>query len=336
MITVIILFILDIQQLSEDVRISSGPYFELQVEFDSFKIITNLMKDKEKRIKLDHEIKEFVICNEMCYFLVANQIVTSYNFNNPEDLQQISTPDAIASISCTSSKLYGSTSHKIYLLAPTSILIHEFPSHQRIKKISSGLEHTAVLTNNGDLFTFGCGLRGQLGHGDVRSYETPVLVEALAGIKIIDISCAGFHTIAVSSFGDVYSFGWNTNGQLGLKKAPQGTFRRHEGGIKCQQVFTLPQLIEIEDEDEAVKSVFCGHKHTILMTVAGRMFAAGLNNYGQLGCASHEKDIDKFTEIPIKIDQNAKISCGYWTTHLTVNEKFEKTPLCEQQQKNHQ
>lgn len=288
---------------------------------NAFKIITSLLKDKEKKIKLDHEINGFAISNELCYFLLANYTVISYNFNS-EKIVNIST-DQIAKISCTSSALYGSTSHKIYQLASTSILIHEFPTHQRIQKVASGCEHTVILTSNGDLFTFGCGLRGQLGHGDVRSHEKPVLVEALAGIKIIDVDAGGFHTVAISSFGDVYSFGWNTNGQLGLKKAPQGTFLIKDGGVKCQQVFTLPQLIEIEDENEPVTKICCGHKHTILTAAGKRMFAAGLNNYGQLGCANHKKDIDKFTEIPIKLNEEANLSCGFWTTYLTVNDKFE-------------
>lgn len=150
----------------------------------------------------------------------------------------------------------------------------------------------------------------------MRSHDTPVLIEALAGIKIIDLFCGAFHTAVISSFGDVYSFGWNTNGQLGLKKAQQGTFEKSNGKMKCQQVFTLPQLIELEDESEAIKSVHCGHKHTILRTESSRLFTAGLNNYGQLGLSCNKKDFDKFTEIPIKIDERDEIICGHFSTYI--------------------
>lgn len=119
----------------------------------------------------------------------------------------------------------------------------------------------------------------------------------------------------ISSFGDVYSFGWNF-GQLGLKKAPQGTFEKHNGKMRCQQVFTLPQLIEFEDESEPFKNVYCGFKHTILRTDSSRLFAAGLNNYGQLGLSSHAKEFDKFTEIPVNVGQNEKVSCGYHSTYI--------------------
>lgn len=265
---------------------------------------------------MDDGIKDFTICNEMCYFLLNTCKLISYNFQT-EEIKKIFISDTIITITSTSQFLIGSTTHQIYNLTKSE-LIYEFPIHQKIKKIVSGLEHVAVLTENGDLFTFGCGLRGQLGHGDVNSHEKPTLVEALAGIKIIDVSCGGFSTIALSSFNDVYSFGWNTNGQLGLKKAPQGTFPKDEE-IKCQQVFTLPKLIDLEDEDEAINGVYCGHKHTILKA-GGRLFAAGLNTYGQLGFSSNEKDIDKFTEIPIKIKavdgRNFSIICGYWTTYI--------------------
>jgi alpha-tubulin suppressor-like RCC1 family protein len=264
---------------------------------------------------LPSSIKQIQISNELIYFFLENDLIFSYNFST-DTLDNIPTVDKMNFIASTSNSLYGFTNQKIYQLLPHSKLIHEFSFHQRIKKVSSGLEHIVILTSNGDLYSFGCGLRGQLGHGDVRSQDNPILIEALAGIKIIDLACGAFHTIVVSSFGDVYSFGWNTNGQLGLKKAPQGSFEKDNGKMKCQQVFTLPQLIELEDESEEIKEVHCGHKHTILKTVSSRLFAAGLNNYGQLGLSSNAKDFDKFTEIPIKISNNDKISCGYFSTYI--------------------
>lgn len=45
-----------------------------------------------------------------------------------------------------------------------------------------------------------------MGHGDVNSSEQPTIIEALAGLKIVDIAAGSFHSIAVSSFGDVYRF----------------------------------------------------------------------------------------------------------------------------------
>lgn len=297
-------------------KISSGPYFLIKINGNEFEL-SLLNEEKKRKEKLDHEIKEFVISYEMVYFLLNNSKIMSYNYKS-QKFTEIISPLNLSHLSCTSSSLYAIVnSHIVHRLSPTSSLIHEFPSHQKIKKICSGLEHLIILTTNGDLYSFGCGLRGQLGHGDVRNYDKPKLIDALAGIKIIDIACGAFHSVAISSFGDLYSFGWNTNGQLGLKKALHESFSTSE--IKCQQVYTIPQLIEFEDENESFVNVYCGNKHTILKTETGRLYAAGLNNYGQLGCGgSIFKDIDKFTEIPIIIEKcSFNVNCGYWATYIT-------------------
>ena len=48
------------------------------------------------------------------------------------------------------------------------------------------------------------------------SKNSPVLVEQLQGCKIVDISCGGSHTLAVTDSGDVYSWGEGRYGALGV------------------------------------------------------------------------------------------------------------------------
>jgi alpha-tubulin suppressor-like RCC1 family protein len=99
-----------------------------------------------------------------------------------------------------------------------------------------------------------------------------------------------------------------------LPKVAQTTFKK--ATESHQQVFTTPQLIELEEE-EAIENVYCGSKFTILKTQRNRLLACGHNNYGQLGLVSHEEDLDKFTEIPAKeICETTKIVCGHATTFL--------------------
>jgi alpha-tubulin suppressor-like RCC1 family protein len=220
-------------------------------------------------------------------------------------------------ISTTSNQLYGVSLNSVYEIAPQiAHVLHTFPNHQKIKGISSGLEHSLILTNNGDLYSFGCGLRGQLGHGNIKNYDSPKLIEALGGIKIIDISCGAFHSIAISSFLDVYTFGWNTNGQIGLTKSTSGSFSDIK---RCQQVYTIPNLIDF-DNSENVVSVASGSKHSILKTEDNQIFVAGINNYGQLGIKNETSDEDKFIKVPafeeFNVDRETKISCGYWKSYL--------------------
>ncbi len=58
--------------------------------------------------------------------------------------------------------------------------------------------------------------RGQLGHGSIESNEYPQEIEVLGGIKIVQIAAGGWHSCALSESGDVYVWGWNESGQLGL------------------------------------------------------------------------------------------------------------------------
>lgn len=74
-------------------------------------------------------------------------------------------------------------------------------------------------------------------------------------------------------------------------------------------------LIDFE-EDILVSKAYCGSKHTILRTESNRIFAAGLNSYGQLGLGSKE-NVSKFTEIAVRdVEDTTEIVCGYWTTYF--------------------
>jgi len=63
--------------------------------------------------------------------------------------------------------------------------------------------------------------RGQLGHGELESEEEPREVEALAGLRMSQVSCGGWHCAVVSEEGDLYTWGWNKFGQLGVTNEPQ-------------------------------------------------------------------------------------------------------------------
>ncbi|XP_048471115.1 probable E3 ubiquitin-protein ligase HERC3 [Rhincodon typus] len=87
---------------------------------------------------------------------------------------------------------------------------------KRIIYISCGEEHTAVLTKDGLVFTFGAGSYGQLGHNFAQDETKPHLLGYLFGKKVSQIACGSYHTLAfVPSSGKIYSFGRGEKGQLG-------------------------------------------------------------------------------------------------------------------------
>ena len=65
---------------------------------------------------------------------------------------------------------------------------------KKVVGASAGQIHTAVWTEEGELFTFGDGDGGRLGHGGTQNELVPRLVEALAGKKASGVSAASGHT----------------------------------------------------------------------------------------------------------------------------------------------
>lgn len=84
----------------------------------------------------------------------------------------------------------------------------------------------------------------------------PLLVEALAGLKIIKISAGGWHSCALSEDGDLYTWGWNSNGQLGLPNLD---------GEKPVTVQVVPLVVESFNVDLNITMVAAGNRHTFVL-----------------------------------------------------------------------
>jgi len=80
------------------------------------------------------------------------------------------------------------------------------------KSVYMGPRHSGVITENGELYTFGTGNWGVLGHGDETSVkiQEPKLVEYFKNknIKIKKVCMGDFHTLALTEQGDVYTWGF--------------------------------------------------------------------------------------------------------------------------------
>ncbi|KAK3582772.1 hypothetical protein CHS0354_015299 [Potamilus streckersoni] len=88
----------------------------------------------------------------------------------------------------------------------------------KIQSVSCGKEHVLLLSSTGEVYSYGKGSRGQLGYGDlhVDQQTTPLPVETLSGLAVRVIAAGGWHSTAVTAEGDLYVWGWNESGQLGL------------------------------------------------------------------------------------------------------------------------
>lgn len=126
-------------------------------------------------------------------------------------------------------------------------------------------------------YTWGLGNMGQLGHSSLQYGDKELLprVVALDGIFVENVACGGVHSCALTMEGALYAWGGSQAGQLGL--GPQTGF------FSCipndSQTFfrNIPVLII----PKGVKHVACGHCHTLISTIDGRIQGWGYNNYGQ-------------------------------------------------------
>ncbi|XP_025944050.1 alsin isoform X3 [Apteryx rowi] len=71
-----------------------------------------------------------------------------------------------------------------------------------------------------EVWSWGKGKEGQLGHGDVLPRLQPLCVKSLDGKEVIQLSAGGHHSLALTAKSQVYSWGSNTSGQLGHLNSP--------------------------------------------------------------------------------------------------------------------
>lgn len=65
------------------------------------------------------------------------------------------------------------------------------------------------------MFSWGEGDDGKLGHGNKMSYDKPKLIEALKSKRVRDVACGSSHSAAITSNGELYTWGLGEYGRLG-------------------------------------------------------------------------------------------------------------------------
>lgn len=83
-----------------------------------------------------------------------------------------------------------------------------------VSRISMGLRHTAIVTNEHQLFVAGDNSQGQLGLAStkIQMAQYPTLVTCLAKQHVLDVACGNAHTIVLLTNQEVLGFGLNSKG----------------------------------------------------------------------------------------------------------------------------
>ncbi|NXL79048.1 RCCD1 protein, partial [Leptocoma aspasia] len=72
----------------------------------------------------------------------------------------------------------------------------DLPQELEVSAVSCGSRHTAVVTRGGELYTWGWGKYGQLGHGNNTSSDRACRVEHLVakGLRVEEVVCGPWTT----------------------------------------------------------------------------------------------------------------------------------------------
>jgi alpha-tubulin suppressor-like RCC1 family protein len=139
--------------------------------------------------------------------------------------------------------------------------------------IAAGGWHSVALTADGEVYGWGRGEHGRLGFGDDKSSKMiPQKVHTLESEFIVQVSCGGTHSVALTNDGRIFSYGRGDHGRLGFGKA-------FTTGHPLEVPVYLPPPKEKvtnlsfsnEDEDGTMEksgrwcatSVACGGRHTL-------------------------------------------------------------------------
>lgn len=171
--------------------------------------------------------------------------------------------------------------------------------------IACGVKHAALVTRQGEIFTWGEESGGRLGHGVGKDVSQPRLVETLAAISVDFVACGEFHTCAVTMAGELYTWGDGTHnaGLLG-----HGTDVSH----------WIPKRISGPLEGLQVASVTCGPWHTALVTSTGQLFTFGDGTFGVLGhgdrgSVCYPREVESLAGL-----RTIAVACGVWHTAAVV------------------
>ncbi|KAM7532537.1 hypothetical protein Aperf_G00000130164 [Anoplocephala perfoliata] len=190
-------------------------------------------------------------------------------------------------------------------ISRSPILLYTFTDRVVIK-IASGQDHLVFLTDEGLLFTMGCGEQGQLGRIAERFAKDGgrngigLLLQPgecrIRGFKRFnDVWAGGFATIArCANTGVIYACGLNNYGQLALIKQPLLT---SEAGNDVKEELSESMLVKKQgpliqfmltpangfDPEKEWKQFAIGMHHTLALTSSGEVYAVGRSDYGRLG-----------------------------------------------------
>jgi alpha-tubulin suppressor-like RCC1 family protein len=138
---------------------------------------------------------------------------------------------------------------------------------KKVVQVCCGEGHNLAVIENGEIYSWGSGMYGCLGHSDgedgmTADLPTPTLIKALKGKKVVHACCGEAHSMAVLESGEIYSWGSGMYGCLGQLQ----NFQLRKDGIPFVPIPTKAALTPsgAASSCECVVSVEAGANFSIV------------------------------------------------------------------------
>lgn len=164
---------------------------------------------------------------------------------------------------------------------------------EEVVQVNSGGKHSAAVSDDGVVFTWGLNDRGQLGTGDKIYRVTPQALVIKNGNEEVffkEVSAGDGFTIALDEKGRVWAWGDNSQGQLGNNSNTSSLtpLRVSSSGV--------PKFDQIS----------AGSAHSLALGTDKSVWAWGKNSSGQLGVNSTNS-----SKVPVKVRNGAQSGGSY-------------------------
>ncbi|KAL8638810.1 MAG: hypothetical protein Q9228_004070 [Teloschistes exilis] len=177
--------------------------------------------------------------------------------------------------------------------------------------------HSAVLTSDPEtnLYVCGFGPGGRLGTGDetTRFNFVPLCGGGLANRRIVDIGLGQNHTVAVTSKGEVFAWGSNKYGQLGIASSLSNI--RDEEPIQL-----LPKQVYGPLKREYIQGAAASRIHTVVYT-SSSLYTFGKNE-GQLGLVDSDARSLATQSIP------RRVAAALFSSSISTVSAIDRATVC--------
>ncbi|KAM3285464.1 PH, RCC1 and FYVE domains-containing protein 1 isoform X1 [Capsicum chacoense] len=174
-----------------------------------------------------------------------------------------------------------------------------------VQAISIGRSHASLVTKQGEVFCWGEGKNGRLGHKHDMDTARPKLVDSLYGVHVKSVTCGEYQTCAVTSSGELYTWGDNS---FGAELVGEEKKRSH----------WLPKRICGALDGVKISYVACAEWHTAVVSTSGQLFTYGDGTFGVLGhgnlqSVAQPREVESLRGLWVKC-----VACGPWHTAAVV------------------